>query len=59
MDTDPLKVTRFVPFDPATKMSEACTLDHDGKALRIVKGAFAVVHGFRKPRRKRNGRPTN
>ncbi|MGC1559488.1 MAG: HAD-IC family P-type ATPase, partial [Bradyrhizobium sp.] len=49
MDTDPLKVTRFVPFDPATKMSDACTLDHDGKALRIVKGAFAVVHGLSQP----------
>jgi len=40
------KVTRFVPFDPATKMSEAYTRDHDGKTLRIVKGAFAVVHGL-------------
>ncbi|MGD0847281.1 HAD-IC family P-type ATPase [Bradyrhizobium sp.] len=40
------KVTRFVPFDPATKMSEATTRDHDGKTLRIVKGAFAVVHGL-------------
>jgi H+-transporting ATPase len=35
-----------VPFDPATKMSEAYTRDHDGKTLRIVKGAFAVVHGL-------------
>jgi H+-transporting ATPase len=40
------EVTKFVPFDPATKMSEATTLDHDGKTLRIVKGAFAVVHGL-------------
>ena len=40
------EVTKFVPFDPATKMSEAWTLDHDGKTLRIVKGAFAVVHGL-------------
>ena len=38
-----------MPFDPATKMSEACTLDRDGKALRIIKGAFAVVHGLSQP----------
>jgi len=38
------KVLKFVPFDPATKMSEARALDRDGKSLRIVKGAFAVVH---------------
>jgi H+-transporting ATPase len=38
--------TRFVPFDPATKMSEASAVDHDGRVLRIVKGAFAVVHGL-------------
>jgi H+-transporting ATPase len=40
------KVTKFVPFDPATKMSEARTVDRAGSALRIVKGAFAVVHGL-------------
>ena len=40
------KVTQFVPFDPATKMSEARALDGDGNALRIVKGAFAVIHGL-------------
>ena len=45
-DPDLPKVTKFVPFDPATKMSEARLVDHDGKALRIVKGAFAVVHGL-------------
>ncbi len=43
------KVTRFVPFDPATKMSEARALDRDGNVLRIVKGAFAVVHGLCQP----------
>lgn len=43
------KVTRFVPFDPATKMSEAHTVDRDAKALRIVKGAFAVVQGLSQP----------
>ncbi len=41
-----LKITKFVPFDPAIKMSEAHAVDHGGKVLRIVKGAFAVVHGI-------------
>ena len=45
-DTNLPKVTKFVPFDPAIKMSEAHAIDHDGSALRIVKGAFAVVHGI-------------
>jgi H+-transporting ATPase len=44
--TDLPKLTKFVPFDPATKMSEAQALDSDGSTLRIVKGAFAVVHGL-------------
>jgi H+-transporting ATPase len=43
------KVIKFVPFDPATKMSEARALDRDGKSLRIVKGAFAVVHRLSQP----------
>jgi H+-transporting ATPase len=42
-------VTSFTPFDPATKMSEARALDGDGNALRIVKGAFAVVFGLSQP----------
>jgi H+-transporting ATPase len=42
-------VTSFMPFDPATKMSEARALDGDGNALRIVKGAFAVVFGLSQP----------
>ena len=48
-DADRLTVTSFVPFDPATKMSEAHAVDHAGKAFRIVKGAFAVVHGLSQP----------
>jgi H+-transporting ATPase len=40
------KVTKFIPFDPATKMSEAQAVDQAGAPLRIVKGAFAVVHGL-------------
>ena len=39
----------FVPFDPATKMSEATALDPSGANLRIVKGAFAVVAGLTRP----------
>lgn len=34
---------RFVPFDPAQKMSEAEARDADGRSLRIVKGAFARI----------------
>ncbi|GMV54626.1 MAG: cation transporter [Betaproteobacteria bacterium] len=37
------RMVRFVPFDPATKMAEAFAVDGDGKTLRIVKGAFAVI----------------
>jgi len=33
----------FVPFDPATKMSEATVSDPGGGTQRVVKGAFAVV----------------
>ncbi len=40
---DPPKLTKLVPFDPATKLSEATAVDSDGGALRVVKGAFAVV----------------
>jgi H+-transporting ATPase len=40
---DHLTLARFVPFDPATKMSEAHAVDRNGKAFRIVKGAFATV----------------
>jgi H+-transporting ATPase len=37
-----LKVTRFTPFDPATKMAEAIAVDA-GREIRVVKGAPAVV----------------
>ena len=37
------KLGKFVPFDPATKMSEATAVDQKGATLRVVKGAFAVV----------------
>ena len=34
---------RFVPFDPATKSSEAFVVDQDGTERRIIKGAFEVI----------------
>ncbi|HVJ53678.1 MAG TPA: HAD-IC family P-type ATPase [Aliidongia sp.] len=36
-------LVKFVPFDPARKMSEAVARDADGRRLQIVKGAFAQV----------------
>ena len=40
------KLIKFVPFDPATKMSEATAEDPGGASVRIVKGAFAAVAGL-------------
>ena len=34
---------RFVPFDPATKSSEAFVVDQDANERRIIKGAFEVI----------------
>jgi H+-transporting ATPase len=36
---------RFVPFDPATKISEAFAIDSNGNELRIAKGAFEALAG--------------
>ena len=41
--TDLPKLIKFVPFDPATKMSEASATDSAGATVRAVKGAFAEV----------------
>ncbi|HEY6333137.1 MAG TPA: HAD-IC family P-type ATPase [Blastocatellia bacterium] len=41
--SDPAKQTRFVPFDPATKMSEAEGVDSKGVTLRAVTVAFATI----------------
>jgi H+-transporting ATPase len=46
---DALKLIKFVPFDPATKMSEATAADPSGGTQRVVKGAFAVVIGLAAP----------
>jgi H+-transporting ATPase len=37
------KLTTFIPFDPSRKMSEAIATDTNGSAIRIIKGAFAVI----------------
>jgi H+-transporting ATPase len=37
------RLIRFVPFDPATKTSEAFAVDRDGNELRIAKGAFEAI----------------
>jgi H+-transporting ATPase len=41
--SDTPKLTEFVPFDPAKKMSEASATDSSGAPQRIMKGAFAVI----------------
>jgi H+-transporting ATPase len=43
------KRTKFVPFDPATKMSEATAVDATGATLRAVKGAFGAVIKLAEP----------
>jgi H+-transporting ATPase len=43
------KLNKFLPFDSATKMSEATAADPSGATLRIVKGAFAAVSGLAQP----------
>jgi H+-transporting ATPase len=40
---DPPKLNKLIPFDPATKTSEATAVDASGGALRVVKGAFAAI----------------
>ena len=40
------KLSKFVPFDSATKMSEATAVDPGGASVRVVKGAFAAVAGL-------------
>ena len=43
------KLVAFTPFDPARKMSEAAVIDAEGRPMRIVKGAFAVVAAIARP----------
>jgi H+-transporting ATPase len=42
-------LVKFVPFDPAMKMSEATIRDSAGSVRRVVKGAFAVVSALAEP----------
>ncbi|MGA8550168.1 MAG: HAD-IC family P-type ATPase [Stellaceae bacterium] len=43
------RLIKFVPFDPATKMSEATIGQSTGEIQRVVKGAFAAVVGLAQP----------
>ena len=43
------KLIKFIPFDPATKMSEATATDTGGATVHAVKGAFAAVAGLTQP----------
>jgi H+-transporting ATPase len=43
------KLVKFVPFDSATKMSEATTRDPNGSTVRAVKGAFEAIAGLAQP----------
>jgi H+-transporting ATPase len=47
--TDTPRLTMFVPFDPATKRSEATVVGPSGEMQRVVKGAFAAVIGLTEP----------
>jgi len=47
--SDVPKMIKFVPFDPATKMSEATVGEPGDGTQRIVKGASAVVIGLAQP----------
>jgi H+-transporting ATPase len=46
---DAPKLVKYIPFDPAKKMSEASATDPSGATQRIVKGAFAVISGLTQP----------
>ncbi len=47
--SDAPKIITFVPFDPATKMSEATVQDPRGSTQRLVKSSSATVVGFAQP----------
>jgi H+-transporting ATPase len=46
--SEPAKVIKFVPFDPASKTSEAIVLGPSGETLRVVKGALVAVANLAK-----------
>ena len=37
------RLVQFVPFDPATKRSEAVAVDRDNRELHVTKGAFEII----------------
>jgi H+-transporting ATPase len=43
------KLIKFVPFDPATKMSESTASDAVGATVRVIKGAFTVISKLAQP----------
>jgi H+-transporting ATPase len=43
------KLTKFVPFDPARKTSEATATDSKGSVERIIKGAFTAIAALTTP----------
>jgi H+-transporting ATPase len=43
---DRLKLSQFVPFDPAKKIAEATASNPKGDVIRVVKGAFTAVAGL-------------
>jgi H+-transporting ATPase len=47
--SDAPTLMKFIPFDPATKMSEATVASPGGATQRVVKGAFAVVSKLAQP----------
>jgi len=49
VSANPPKLSHFLPFDPATKMSEAAATDASLGTVRIIKGAFAVVGALAVP----------
>ncbi len=43
------KLLEFVPFDPASKMSESTAANAGGVTIRVVKGAFEVISKLAPP----------
>jgi H+-transporting ATPase len=43
------KLGKFVPFDSATKMSEATAVDPSGATVRVLKGAFTAIASLAGP----------
>jgi H+-transporting ATPase len=48
-EPSPPTLLKFIPFDPAKKMSEASANSADGRGLRIVKGAYGTIMALSQP----------